>query len=218
MNFFRKLKLAEILFVTMIVFIVAGCVFIIIYPLLSFIFWGIGIVVFVYLSIFLKTLKKKRIALREQEFARMKEKPLDDFLKNNGLEQYCEIFKNNKLEKVSDAIELTDSDLQNIGIIILGDRKKLLLLLGNIKTMQSNIEETTSMQNALLKCPSCDSNDLQAITEMEGKTKGFGCCSGALGAIVFGPIGWLCGLCGMGKGKTKSKTLWLCKNCGKKFA
>ena len=69
-----------------------------------------------------------------------------------------------------------------------------------------------------LKCPKCSSADLQAVTETEGSTKGFGCCKGGLGAILFGPIGFLCGLCGMGKGSTSSKTFWLCRNCGEKFS
>jgi len=70
-------------------------------------------------------------------------------------------------------------------------------------------------------CPKCKSENVQAVSQVEttSQTKGFGCCKGGLGAIIFGPIGWLCGLCGMGKGKSTTSTnvLWVCNNCGNKF-
>ena len=70
-------------------------------------------------------------------------------------------------------------------------------------------------------CPRCGFPNVQAISHIETtqKTKGFGCCKGIIGSIIFGPKGWLCGLCGMGKGKSKSvtNTLWICNNCGNKF-
>lgn len=57
-----------------------------------------------------------------------------------------------------------------------------------------------------MACPKCGSNNIQVISE----SKGFGAGKGCLGWIIFGPIGILCGLCGMGKSKTKR----ICANCG----
>jgi hypothetical protein len=51
-----------------------------------------------------------------------------DILKQNGLEQYCEIFEQNKIDTAEVAKELTDSDYLGMGISILGDRKRLLSL------------------------------------------------------------------------------------------
>ncbi|MFA5054912.1 MAG: zinc ribbon domain-containing protein [Dehalococcoidia bacterium] len=63
------------------------------------------------------------------------------------------------------------------------------------------------------RCPKCGSTNIQVATE--GETQGYSLGSGCLGALLFGPFGWLCGLCGMGKGKTR--TVRVCAACGKKF-
>lgn len=68
-----------------------------------------------------------------------------------------------------------------------------------------------------MKCPSCGSEYCHIIEETETTTKGFGLFKGCCGYIVFGPLGWLCGLCGMGKGRTTRKAFWVCNNCGRKF-
>jgi hypothetical protein len=63
------------------------------------------------------------------------------------------------------------------------------------------------------KCPYCGSKNLQAVAV--GKTKGFNTGTGCCGAILLGPFGWLCGMSGMGKGKTEGKRM--CIRCGKTF-
>jgi phage FluMu protein Com len=63
------------------------------------------------------------------------------------------------------------------------------------------------------RCPKCGSTNIQVVSQM--KTKGFGCGKGCCGAILLGPFGWLCGLCGMGEGK--SKITRVCAACGKQF-
>lgn len=68
-----------------------------------------------------------------------------------------------------------------------------------------------------MQCPRCGNDNLQAITETESDIKGYGAGKGCLGYLIWGPIGLLCGLCGMGKGKTRTKTYWVCNQCGKKF-
>lgn len=74
-------------------------------------------------------------------------------------------------------------------------------------------------------CPKCGSNHVvsQAVTEtiQENKIKGFGCIKACIGYVIFSVPGILCGLCGMGKGKTKitshSKVIHICQNCGYHF-
>jgi hypothetical protein len=70
-------------------------------------------------------------------------------------------------------------------------------------------------------CPKCGSNNVntQVVTSTQTKTKGFGCIKSFLGFIFFSIPGLLCGLCGMGKGKskTKSKKVSICQECGHQF-
>lgn len=73
-----------------------------------------------------------------------------------------------------------------------------------------------------MKCPKCGSENVtnQIITETtsKGKTKGFGWIKSCMGFLLFSLPGILCGLCGMGKGKsktiTKTKVAHICQNCG----
>lgn len=64
-----------------------------------------------------------------------------------------------------------------------------------------------------MACPKCGSENVQVVTE--SKSKGFGAGKGCLGALILGPIGFLCGLCGMGK--SKSNSYRMCIDCGRKF-
>lgn len=74
-------------------------------------------------------------------------------------------------------------------------------------------------------CPKCGSNNVtsQVVTETNSteKTKGFGWIKACIGYCLTGPFGILCGLCGMGKGKTitttRTKVIHVCQNCGSHF-
>lgn len=74
------------------------------------------------------------------------------------------------------------------------------------------------------KCPSCGSQNLQAVTEtvMDGTVtqKGFSGTKACLGWFLLGPFGLLCGNCGSSQ-KTQiastTKTNWICSDCGCKF-
>ncbi|WP_310603804.1 hypothetical protein [Anaerosporobacter sp.] len=68
-----------------------------------------------------------------------------------------------------------------------------------------------------MRCPSCGSDNCHIIEESETTQKGYGVCSGVCGYLLLGPIGFLCGLCGMGEGKTKRRSFWICPHCGRKF-
>lgn len=63
------------------------------------------------------------------------------------------------------------------------------------------------------KCPRCGSDNLQVV--QESKTKGVSTVNSTAGCCVLGPLGLLCGLPGAGRSSTK--TMRMCMNCGNKF-
>lgn len=81
-----------------------------------------------------------------------------------------------------------------------------------------------------MKCPNCGSERIRTTTHTSTNTvvtedyQGYGFCRGVLGWLVFGPIGLLCGLCGMGDGKrrtdvyTNRKDDHVCLDCGRRFS
>ena len=73
------------------------------------------------------------------------------------------------------------------------------------------------MSNVKTGCPKCGSQNIQIVSDVSSSSKGFGVGKGCLGYICFGPIGLLCGLLGMGEGKTKTTTYRMCGNCGARF-
>ncbi len=89
----------------------------------------------------------------------------------------------------------------------------------------NNLIKKVIVNDNRLKCPNCGSANLMhtsvSTTNTTGKTKGFGSISACLGFILFGWIGVLCGLCGIGKSKTKTQTttkvIKVCQNCGYRF-
>ncbi len=66
---------------------------------------------------------------------------------------------------------------------------------------------------ASMKCPHCDSEDIQFATNTHGG--GFSFFDSCCGFILMGPLGLLCGACGSG---VSTKEFWICKNCGHKFS
>ncbi len=74
-------------------------------------------------------------------------------------------------------------------------------------------------------CPKCGSNDVDNIPVTHTTTtediKGFDGCNACCGYLLFGWVGILCGLCGMGEGRRKvthtTKIEHVCRNCGKRF-
>jgi len=74
-------------------------------------------------------------------------------------------------------------------------------------------------------CPKCGSNQVntQVVSETDvvRREKGFGCIKACLGYLIFNVPGILCGLCGMGKGRTttttRSRSVHQCQTCGHRF-
>jgi hypothetical protein len=58
-----------------------------------------------------------------------------DLLEQNDLIQYWEVFERNKIEKINDTLKLENADLIDIGISILGDRKKILSLIDSKRAL-----------------------------------------------------------------------------------
>lgn len=65
-------------------------------------------------------------------------------------------------------------------------------------------------------CPRCKTDGCQIITETTTSGKDFSAGKGCCGAVLFGTIGIICGLCGEGK-QIRSKAYWICPTCGNKF-
>lgn len=68
-----------------------------------------------------------------------------------------------------------------------------------------------------MRCPKCGDDHCFIIEESETHEKEFGFFKGCCGYLIVGPIGWLCGLCGMGKSQTTRRHFWVCPQCGQKF-
>ena len=89
----------------------------------------------------------------------------------------------------------------------------------------TNLITNEQTANNSVKCPNCGSGNIAftpiTTTNTVGKTKGFGTGKSCLGLVLFGWVGVLCGLCGMGKGKSKTTTqtevVRVCQNCGFRF-
>lgn len=67
-----------------------------------------------------------------------------------------------------------------------------------------------------MTCPKCYGRNCQIINETTSHGKDFSASKGCCGAILFGPIGILCGACGEGR-TVESKAYWVCNDCGHKF-
>lgn len=73
------------------------------------------------------------------------------------------------------------------------------------------------LEESLVHCPQCGSRNCSMVIDSKTKTTSFGMGDACCGYILLGPIGLLCGACGRNS-TTKTKTYWLCGNCGKKFS
>ena len=74
----------------------------------------------------------------------------------------------------------------------------------------------SQQESARLRCPKCQNENLQVITETATKGSNFSVWKGCCGRILLGPFGLLCGMCGKGK-QMKTTTYWICPMCGNKF-
>ena len=64
---------------------------------------------------------------------------IKSMLSEKNLDEYIELFEKNKLDTIEVLSELNDDDLINIGVNILGDRKKLLSLFRKNEVVVDNV-------------------------------------------------------------------------------
>lgn len=75
---------------------------------------------------------------------------------------------------------------------------------------------TPPVPNEEIKCPKCGAVGCVPQYKQNVSGGGYGCCSGGLGALILGPLGLLCGLCGRST-KTTNNLVWICPKCGHEF-
>lgn len=63
---------------------------------------------------------------KKEKYIKFIGKNWKDILMENNLEEYISIFENNKLTDLETITELNETDLEKLGITIMGDRKKIL--------------------------------------------------------------------------------------------
>jgi ribosomal protein L37AE/L43A len=104
------------------------------------------------------------------------------------------------------------------------DLKKLLtaksvgeLIYGEQFTHEQEAKKAAEAEKKL-RCPKCGSENIEPMPVTKGKTKGFGLGKASVGGLALGPVGLAAGVIGMGKGKTKTDIVWICKSCANKFA
>jgi hypothetical protein len=68
---------------------------------------------------------------------------LKKILTENGLEEYIGIFEQNKLTTGDLLAEITEADYEKIGVVAMGDRKKLLKLFDKVKLLIDDKEKYT---------------------------------------------------------------------------
>lgn len=66
---------------------------------------------------------------------------LKEIFEQNNLAEYVELFETHKLNTIDDLKELTESDYTEIGITALGDRKRLVKLFYEEKSLPVPIQE-----------------------------------------------------------------------------
>ncbi len=79
------------------------------------------------------------------------------------------------------------------------------------------LEKLQKLDDSLTHCPKCGGTRCRMITESKSSTTSFGLGDACCGMILLGPLGILCGLCGM-ESTAETKTYWVCQDCGNKFS
>jgi hypothetical protein len=109
-------------------------------------------------------------------------------LENNNLQDFILIFEKNKILDIETASELTDTDLEKIGISALGDRKKILRIFS--QKLETKIYEQPSrgtsqhvvVQHATMRGQDTSTGFGKGFGETVGKKAGG--CAWSLGIIV----------------------------------
>lgn len=77
-------------------------------------------------------------------------------------------------------------------------------------------QDSAPMPSEEVRCPKCGASGCVPQYKQNVSGGGYGCLQGGLGALILGPFGLLCGLCG--RSTTTTNTLmWVCPKCGHEF-
>jgi hypothetical protein len=112
---------------------------------------------------------------------------LREILMNNDLADYVQIFEKHKLLDVKIVSDLTESDLEKIGVSALGDRKKILRLFWpkseqRIQNMESQSPHQVVVQHSTMRGEDASTGFGKGFGETVGKKAGG--CAWFLGIIV----------------------------------
>lgn len=67
-----------------------------------------------------------------------------------------------------------------------------------------------------MRCPKCGKQNCHYVATSKTKVTGFSGGNACCGFLLMGPMGLLCGMCGMGS-ETTNNEYWICNDCGQKF-
>lgn len=68
-----------------------------------------------------------------------------------------------------------------------------------------------------MKCPNCGSENCHFVSTTETHSTGYSVGKACCGALLMGPAGVICGLCGTSV-KSHTREYWICNSCGDKFS
>lgn len=84
------------------------------------------------------------------------------------------------------------------------------------QTVVSPAPQAPKISDEGICCPRCGATGCTPQYRTNVSGGGYGCLQGGLGALILGPFGLLCGLCG--RSTTTTNTLvWICPKCGNEF-
>lgn len=86
----------------------------------------------------------------------------------------------------------------------------------NLQSAAAEQQNQPPVPNEEIKCPNCGAVGCMPQYKQNVSGGGYGCCSGGLGALVLGPLGLLCGVCGRSV-KSTNTLVWICPKCGHEF-
>lgn len=84
------------------------------------------------------------------------------------------------------------------------------------RTIEIEEQKLEELQQMGVRCPKCNSRNCQIMVETDVNSTPFSFGGACCGNILLGPVGLLCGFCGM-KTDVKTKTYYKCNSCGAKF-
>src|SRR6516164_4171905 len=109
--------------------------------------------------------RSQRVARRVGSMSTPTPQPIADWLEKLGLGQYAQCFAENEID-FSILGDLTDQDLEKIGVAPLGHRRKLLRAIGELSSAQKGTPAVTTEGAAPVAPQSRDAAERRQVTVM----------------------------------------------------